>query len=136
MTPHVYALRIYYEDTDFSGVVYHANYLKFMERAREHVLGVDELVRMYDETGVGFVVYKAEMTFREGAVFGDQLEVRTSISSESAYRLVFRQDVYRVPDDTLLVEGLIHLVCVDGERKLVKLPETVVAGLQAWRAAP
>ena len=130
MTPHVHPLRIYYEDTDFSGVVYHANYLKFMERAREHVLGVDELVRMYQETGVGFVVYKAEMTFREGAVFGDRLEVRTSIESESSYRLVFRQDIYRVPDDALMVEGLIHLVCVNADRQLVKLPETVISGLR------
>ena len=44
---HVLDIQIYYEDTDFSGVVYHANYLRFFERAREHILGADELVRLW-----------------------------------------------------------------------------------------
>ncbi len=132
-SPHVYPVRIFYEDTDHSGVVYHANYLKYFERAREHVLGPDELVRLLREDGIGFVVYKCELTFKQGAVFGDVVEIRSSATLESDYRVVFRQDVHRVDPasgkDELLVQGLVHMVCVDRERKLVRLPERVTRGL-------
>ena len=62
-----FSVRVYYEDTDHSGVVYHANYLKYFERAREHLLGVDELVALWNEQGVGFVVYRADITYKKGA---------------------------------------------------------------------
>lgn len=120
-------VEIYYEDTDFSGVVYHANYLRFMERAREHVLGRAELVRLYREEGVGFVVYKASLTYREGAKFGDVVQVKTAGVRESAYRICFSQNIFRKADHKLLVEGEIQLVCVDRANQLVPLPESVVA---------
>jgi len=130
MSPHhVHPVQIYYEDTDHSGVVYHANYLKYFERAREHLLGVPELVRLLREDGIGFVVYKAEMTFREGAVFGDTVQVHTRVEKESDYRLLFFQDVVRPRDGKKLVEGLVQLVCVDGDKKLVRLPASVLARL-------
>ena len=115
-------VRIYYEDSDFSGMVYHANYLRYMVRAREHLIGPAELVRMWNEDGVGFVVYKAELTYREPARFGDELEVRTSVERPSEWRAVFRQDVYRKGGTSPLVEGLIHLVAVDKAGKLTRLP--------------
>jgi tol-pal system-associated acyl-CoA thioesterase len=127
MTPHVHPVRIYYEDTDLSGLVYHANYLRYMERAREHLIGPDELVRLYNEEGVGFVVYKAEMTFKEGAKLGDVIEVRTTVEPSSDFRLVFQQDIYHQGRGTLMVQGLIHLVTVDHDQRLVKLPESVRA---------
>jgi acyl-CoA thioester hydrolase len=123
----VHRVQIYYEDTDHSGLVYHANYLKYFERAREHLLGVDALVRLLHEEGVGFVVYKCEMTFREGAVFGDSLEVRTTPRVESEFRLAFNQDVYR--QEKLLVQGLVQMVCVDRDRRLVRVPESVLSRL-------
>lgn len=125
--PHVHKVSVYYEDTDFSGLVYHANYLKYCERAREHVLGRAELVRLYKETGTGFVVYRAEMGFKEGAVFGDELEVRTTVELKSEYRAVFHQPVYRVGGTTPLVEVEIHLVAVDKQNKLTRLPANVIA---------
>lgn len=125
----VHPVQVYYEDTDHSGVVYHANYLKYYERAREHCLGVEDLVALYRDEGIGFVVYKCEMTFREGAVFGDALEVRTKVRKESDYRLIFDQDVHRVSDGKKLVEGLVHLVCVDAAKSLVRLPDSVVTRL-------
>jgi acyl-CoA thioester hydrolase len=124
MTTHRHPVQIYYEDTDHSGVVYHANYLKYFERAREHLLGVDELVRLFREDGVGFVVYKAEMTFKEGAVHGDLLEIRTTVRAESDYRAIFDQCVWR--GDKKLVDGKVHLVCVDRNNKLVRLPTSVI----------
>jgi len=128
MEPHRHRVQIYYEDTDHSGLVYHPNYLKYFERAREHLLGVDELVRLLDEDGIGFVVYKAELTFKKGAVFGDSIEVRTTAVRESDFRLAFQQNVYRPSDDDLLlVEGRVEMVCVDQHGKLVPVPPSVVA---------
>lgn len=134
--PHIHRVQIYYEDTDHSGLVYHANYLKYFERAREHLLGTEELVRLLNEEGKGFVVYKCEMTFKEGAVFGDILEIRSTPKLESEYRIAFQQDVYR--GEKLLVQGVVHMVCVgsdivaerqQGNSRLVKLPPSVTTKL-------
>lgn len=130
--PHVLRVQIYYEDTDHSGFVYHANYLKYFERAREHVLGVERLVRLLREDGIGFVVYKAALTYKKGAEFGDTIEIRTTPTQGSDYRISFQQDVHRVsPDgDQLLVEGSIELVCVDRQGQLVVLPDVVTSRLK------
>jgi len=124
-------VQIYYEDTDHSGLVYHANYLKYFERAREHLLGVKALVAL-GEAGIGFVVYRCELAFKLGAVFGDRLEVRTTPALESEYRLSFRQDVYR--GETLLVAGVVEMVCLGPEKQLVPIPESVLAHLKAASA--
>lgn len=124
MAAHVFDVQIYYEDTDFSGVVYHANYLRYFERAREHLLGSEELVRLWREEGKGFVVYKATLTYREGAVFGDIVEIHTTPRLESEYRGVFEQRAYRKADKKLLVEGVVEMVCIDAEKRIVALPIT------------
>jgi acyl-CoA thioester hydrolase len=118
---HVLDVQIYYEDTDFSGVVYHANYLRYFERAREHMLGADELVRMWREEQKGFVVYKATMQFKEGAVFGDVVEIRSIARLESAYRIVFAQRCHRQRDGKLLVDAEIEMVCIDGKKQLIPI---------------
>lgn len=123
--PERFVVDVYYEDTDFSGVVYHPNYLRYFERGREHMLGRDALVKLWHDDGIGFVVYKAELTFKEGAVFGDQIEVRTTCELSSSVRATFRQRAHRMSDGALLVDGVIELVCVDGEKKLVELPKHV-----------
>ena len=65
MDYHSHEFQIYYEDTDLSGIVYHANYLKYFERAREHLLGVEELVSLYYDEGVGFVVARQRQQFAD-----------------------------------------------------------------------
>ncbi|MFZ9886986.1 MAG: YbgC/FadM family acyl-CoA thioesterase [Myxococcota bacterium] len=131
MTTHRFELQVYYEDTDFSGVVYHANYLRFFERAREHVLGPAELVRLWQEDQIGFVVYKAQLTYREGAMFGDTIEVHSDAVLDSEYRTTFTQKALRKRDQKLLVEGQIEMVCVDKNRRLVPLPLPVRSRLTA-----
>jgi tol-pal system-associated acyl-CoA thioesterase len=128
--PHVHEVQIYYEDTDFSGVVYHANYLRYFERAREHILGTDVLVDMWRNTGVGFVVYKADITYKDGASFGDVLDIRTTAKLESEYRIIFDQRAYERGSDRLFVQADIHLACVDGDKRLVKLPQLVMDGMR------
>ncbi|GDX82322.1 thioesterase [Deltaproteobacteria bacterium] len=124
-------LQIYYEDTDLSGSVYHANYLRYFERAREHLLGPAELVRLWKEDGIGFVVYKCELAFREPAGLGDVLEIRTTVKMESDYRAVFNQSVWRPGAKQAMVEGIVQLVCVDRSNRLVALPATVRARIDA-----
>ena len=131
MDYHSHEFQIYYEDTDLSGIVYHANYLKYFERAREHLLGVNELVRLYYDDGIGFVVYKAELTFKEGARLGDALEIRTKAYAQSEYRAIFEQSVWRRDTNQLLVEGVVQLVCVNSDNRLVPLPESVLSRLPA-----
>lgn len=117
---HSHKVQIYYEDTDVSGLVYHANYLAYFERAREHVIGADKLVELL-ESGIGFVVYKASLTFKEGARLGDIIEIRSDYERTSDYRVLFTQRVYR--DDRLLVDGEVEMVCVDTDTgRLTKLP--------------
>ena len=118
-----HTLRIYYEDTDLSGLVYHANYLKYFERAREHIIGPERLHALYYERGIGFVVYKASMTFKEGARLGDELEIRSTYKLESPFRVIFQQQVWRVGESKgPLVDGEVQMVCVDPQGKLVPLP--------------
>ncbi len=122
MSTHEFDIQIYYEDTDFSGVVYHANYLRFFDRAREHVLGAEELVRMWNDDGVGFVVYKVQMAFKDGAVFGDTITIKSTARLESEYRVSFDQRAYRKRDDKLLVEATIEMVCIDRQKRPVPIP--------------
>ncbi len=119
---YTHQVQIYYEDTDLSGIVYHANYLKYFERAREHIIGPAELARLWNEQGLGFVVYKAELTFREGARLGDTIEIRTRAHLASPYRAVFDQNVYKPGSQTPMVEGRVEMVCIDPTKKLVPIP--------------
>ena len=132
-TNNTFHVQVYYEDTDHSGVVYHANYLKYFERAREHLLGISALVTLFEEHGIGFVVYKADLTYKKGAQFGDHVRIETTVEQESAFRLIFKQIAKLESDSSLLVEGLIDLVCVDKDRNLVKLPDVVIQKLQLQR---
>lgn len=128
---HRFPVQIYYEDTDHSGLVYHANYLKYFERAREHLLGVDALVSLWKDENIGFVVYRCELAFKEGAVFGDTIDIRTKPELASEFRIVFSQNVYR--GEKLLVEGKVEMVALrDG--KLTRLPHAVEARFPASRS--
>lgn len=109
-------VRVYYEDTDVGGVVYYANYLRFMERARTEYLrarGFEQDTLMAEE-GVMFVVVQAEVTFRRPARFNDMLAVTVTIEDSTRTSVRFGQNVYR--DNTegeLLVQGLIRGACLD-----------------------
>ena len=106
-------VRVYYEDTDSGGVVYYANYLKFMERARTEWLRSlgfeqDRLVR---EAGIIFAVTEAELKFRRPARFNDALTVTAQVIERRRVSLRFAQAVYR--DDELLCEGRVQIASLD-----------------------
>ncbi|MFT7521068.1 MAG: acyl-CoA thioester hydrolase [Kiritimatiellia bacterium] len=132
MPAHVHPIIVYYEDTDLTGAVYHANYLRFMERAREHMFGVRELVQRL-ENGLGFVVYRCDLTFREPAVHGDHLEIHSTVKQESPVRLVFTQRVRRGSGGKDLVVGKIDLVPVDASGRLVPVPADLLGAVAHYR---
>lgn len=116
MKPFVWPVRIYWEDTDAGGVVYYANYLKFMERARTEwlrTLGIEQ-GPLQEQLGVIFVVVDAQTRFRKPARYGDLLAVTCSVAEHSRASLSFRQDIYReTAPDELLAAGTIRVACVD-----------------------
>jgi acyl-CoA thioester hydrolase len=119
-----FPVTVYYEDTDITGVVYHANYLKYCERARSEILGAERLYQIHQQENLSFVVYQAEMNFRRGAVLGDRLEVQTQPNLTSPYRIQFLQNIMRSSDQQLLVKVVIELVCIRQE-KPVPIPDWI-----------
>lgn len=122
-TVHHITVQVYYEDTDHSGVVYHANYLKYFERAREHVIGVKELSRMWHEDGIGFAVYKIDIGYFEGAVFGESLDIRSTCRKEGDYRIVWTHEAWREGGSKAAVKATLELVCLDKNKRLMPIPE-------------
>ncbi len=120
--PTHFQVQVYYEDTDHSGVVYHANYLKYFERARETLIGTDALVKLWEDQGIGFSVYRVEMGFFDGAFFGDRLDIRTTVETEGKYRLIFHQEAWRPNGKKPAVTAVIEMVCLDRDRKLRPIP--------------
>ena len=80
---------------------------------------------MWEEDGLGFVVYKVEMQFAEGAVFGDILDIRSRCVPEGPFRLNWHHEVWRPEGQKAAVKGIVQLVCVNKERRLVPIPESV-----------
>ncbi len=117
-----HSLQVYYEDTDLSGAVYHANYLRYFERAREHLIGQPRLLELLDN-GIAFVVYRCELTYRAPAYLGDTLVIATSSRRVSDYRVSFDQDVYRNDEEQPIVRGVVEMVAVDRGGKPVPLPK-------------
>ncbi len=120
---HHFPTQVYYEDTDHSGVVYHANYLKFFERAREDIIGVKTLARMWHEQMIGFAVYKTSLGFHDGAVFGDLLDIRTTWEKQGDYRIVFSHEAWRPKGEKPAVTCTLELVCLGAEKKLMPIPD-------------
>lgn len=106
-------VRVYYEDTDAAGVVYYANYLRYLERARTEWLAHigHPLVELERAHGIVFVVRRVEIDYRRPARLADRLDVGVAVESVGRAGLVARQDVRRA--DEVLVDARVELACVD-----------------------
>ncbi len=122
-------VQIYYEDTDHSGVVYHPNFLKYFERAREHVIDSDKLAKLWAEKGLGFAVYKANLTFQDGVEFAEVCYVRTTYQFDGKYKTLWRQELWRPNASKAAVIADIEMVCLDKEKRLQPIPEEVLHSL-------
>lgn len=122
---HVFETEVYYEDTDMGGIVYHANYLKFIERARSAFvrdLGVDQRALKRDE-GLAFVVRAINAEFLRPAYLEDHLRVETRVESASGARLRLHQSVWRT--ETEVFRATVDLVAMRDSGQPTRLPATL-----------
>ena len=127
---HRFAVRVYYEDTDFSGVVYHANYLRFLERGRTEMLrdlGIDQVALYAGEPRIAFAVARMEIDFRRPARMDDLLDVETRVAEVGGASLSMRQRLLR--GDEPLIEAVVRVAAVSRGRA-VRLPGGVAARLR------
>ena len=125
MNKSTFQFRVYYEDTDLAGIVYYANYLKFIERARSEWvrnLGLDQNVLRKDH-GIVFAVRKVEADYLKSAKFDELLLIRTELQKKTRVRLNFSQEIYR--DNDLIFRASLVIVPLGVSGGLVKLPEII-----------
>ena len=119
---HRVSYRVYYEDTDSIGVVYHANYLKYMERGRtEFVERSGRGIVDWNTVGVNLVVYSMKLQFKKPGRLGDHIDVVSTFRVNSDYRSTFVQRVER--NGEVLVLADVVIVCVDKDGELIEIPE-------------
>lgn len=126
---HTHTLRVYYEDTDLAGIVYYANYLKFIERGRTEVLrdlDIDQM-GLRDRFGVVFAVRRVEADYLSAAKMDDRLEVRTEVSELGKARIIMDQHIYR--GDELLFTATVTLACLKENGKPSRIPSEVSEAL-------
>ena len=125
---HQFAVRVYYEDTDLAGIVYYANYLKFIERARSTMVleaGIDQLEMQAQ--GLVFAVKKVEADYISSAKLNDDLRVETKLQQLTGAKITFSQDVYRA--GTLIFSALVTVVCITNAGKITRFPAKIRAKL-------
>ena len=128
---HCFKTRVYYEDTDLAGIVYYANYLKFIERARTEWVresGVDQS-GLKDRLGIVFAVRRIEADYLSPARFGDDLVVETRLSSHSGARIALVQNVLR--DGESLFVAKVTLVALAEGGRAVRFPAEVRRRLES-----
>lgn len=134
--PHRLMLRVYYEDTDLAGLVYYANYLRFIERARSEwvrTLGIDQ-GRLRAEAGLVFAVRRVVADYLRPARFDDLLTVETRVRAATPAKLVLGQDVLRA--DERLFSAEVTLVCLGPAGAPVRLPGPLRAAMAGAPASP
>ena len=126
MKQHTLPIKVYLEDTDAQGIVYHANYLKFCERARTDLLQeAGYSLRSLQDEGWTFVVHEMHLKFHRPARLLDQLEVRSTAQRASQFRVRFEQKVYRALDNELLYTSEVNVVAIGDSGELREVPITI-----------
>ena len=120
---HFFQIRVFYEDTDFSGIVYHANYLKFAERGRTNLLrllGINHSELINSDEPKYFVVYKMNSKFIGTSTIDDILEVRSNFKGIEGVRLKIDQDIFKEEKKVFLAN--IEFALLDKSAKPIKFP--------------
>ena len=125
-------IKVYYEDTDAGGVVYYANYLKFLERARSEALsevGLSNL-KIKKDYGALIVVKSCNIDFNKSARLEDKLKINSVVTSFSKTSFTMSQSIYRKKDN--IVKSKVHLVFVNEKGKPIKIPENILKNLKPF----
>jgi acyl-CoA thioester hydrolase len=134
---HVLAVRVYYEDTDFTGIVYHANYLRFFERGRTEFLrgiGVEHAALLALPEPAAFAVTKLSIAFRRAAKVDDLLEVRTIYRRVSSARTGAHQRILR--EGELIADAEVEIVCIGLDGRPCRPPRELTSRLAAFMSPP
>ena len=121
----IHKVKVYYEDTDSGGVVYYANYLKFLERARTEalvILGFSNK-KIKDEFGALIIVKSCNIDYKKPAYLEDELCIRSFIKSVT--RTSFFMNQFISKEDNLIVEAKVHLVFINAHGKPIKIPSAL-----------
>ncbi|WP_308915671.1 tol-pal system-associated acyl-CoA thioesterase [Jannaschia sp. LMIT008] len=124
MTPHRWPLRVYYEDVDLAGIVYYANYLRFVERARSEMIrevGIDQAAMRRD--GSVFAVRRVEADYLRPARYDDELVVETALADVMGARFMLDQTVLR--DGERLFAARVQIVCIGLDGRPRRLPDAI-----------
>ena len=127
----VYPLRVFYEDTDAAGIVYYANYLKFIERARTEMMrtaGIDHS-SMREHEGVIFIVKRCALNYRKPARLDDWREIHTRVTALKGASLEAEQSVLK--EGQLLVQADLRLACIHESGTPVRFPAGIRAALES-----
>ena len=121
-------VRVYWEDTDAGGVVYHASYLRFLERARTEWLrhlGVDQIA-FKQATGLAFMVHRMEIDFLRPALLDDELLVTVEVKERRSASILFAQTITRA-DGAVLIQAQVRAACVDLKRmQPARIPDDII----------
>ena len=120
-----HTVKVYYEDTDAGGIVYYANYLKYLERARTEALATIGLsnLQIKEKFGALIIVKSCNIEFKKSAYLEDNLNIRSFIKSVTKTSLVMNQFISK--DDNIMVEAQVNLVFVNDKSKPIKVPEII-----------
>ncbi len=132
---HFYPVRVFYEDTDFSGVVYYANYLRFLERARSsffRLAGIGHAELLERDPPLAFVIRKINLDYRMSARIDDALTVMTTYDTFKGARLMVTQKVYR--SDDLLLTADSEAACIDLTGRPKRAPKEMIEKLTPYLA--
>ena len=123
-------MKVYYEDTDASGRVYHANYLKYLERGRTNLIYQTDLTHqiLINKFDIIFVVKNISINFKKPAFFEDSIEVVSSITEVNRVKINFVQKIYRESD--LLIDAEVLVIPVNILGKITKLPDELYKFLE------
>lgn len=124
---HTMEVRIYYEDTDCGGVVYYANYLRYMERARtEYLVSRGYSVKKLMDEGTIFMVLRVEIDYKSPARYGDIIEVETWVRDATRLTMIFEHIMREKASGRVFVECRAKVVCVDKNGRPKRLPDNYV----------
>ena len=116
-----FSIKIYVEDTDFQGFVYHANYIKFFERSRSDFLSSNNISQeILRKNNLGFVIKRIEIDYLFPAKLGDILVVKSSVEKKSNARMIFNQKIILKKDKTPICKGLVEVCLINIDTKKPK----------------
>ncbi|MDP1724732.1 MAG: YbgC/FadM family acyl-CoA thioesterase [Alphaproteobacteria bacterium] len=121
----IWPLRVYYEDSDMSGHVFHANYLKYAERGRSEMIRAMHIPPLYlrEKEKIYFVIRKIEVDFIASCFVDDFLEVKTDVLKFAPTNVLFSQEIMK--QNKLIASLKVHMACMNLEGKITKLPEII-----------